>query len=76
MMLKNYLSTLADLLNSSKNFNSLSVVNKDGVVLATSPELGIVGSETRYGWSEQKRYLKEKTLSPHLIKLQLEDCLF
>jgi len=36
-------STLADLLNSSKNFNSLSVVNKDGVILATSPELGIVG---------------------------------
>ncbi len=36
-------STLADLLTSSKNFNSLSIVNKEGVVLATSPELGIVG---------------------------------
>lgn len=36
-------STLADLLTSSKNFNSLSVISKEGVVLATSPELGIVG---------------------------------
>ena len=36
-------NNLLILLNSSKNFNSLSVVNKDGVVLATSPELGIVG---------------------------------
>ncbi len=45
MTLKNYLATLADLLTSSKNFNSLSVVSKDGVVLATSPELGIVGKK-------------------------------
>jgi len=34
---------LADLISSSKNFNSLSIVNKDGVVLATSPEVGIIG---------------------------------
>ena len=36
---------LADLISSSKNFNSLSIVNKDGVVLATSPELGITGKK-------------------------------
>ncbi|WP_203247030.1 sensor domain-containing diguanylate cyclase [Sporosarcina beigongshangi] len=34
---------LSDLITSSKNFNSLSVVGRDGVVLATSPELGIIG---------------------------------
>ncbi|MEK5037567.1 sensor domain-containing diguanylate cyclase [Sporosarcina sp. FSL K6-3457] len=34
---------LGDLLTSSKNFNSLSVVGRDGLVLATSPEIGIVG---------------------------------
>ncbi|WP_186671731.1 sensor domain-containing diguanylate cyclase [Sporosarcina sp. BP05] len=38
-------STLADLLTSSKNFNSLSVISREGVVLATSPELGIVGKK-------------------------------
>lgn len=36
---------LADLISSSKNFNSLSIVDREGVVLATSPEIGIVGKK-------------------------------
>ncbi|MBO0588461.1 sensor domain-containing diguanylate cyclase [Sporosarcina sp. E16_8] len=54
-------STLANLLTSSKNFNSLSVISKEGVVLATSPELGIVGKKLDTA-GPKEALLKRKSL--------------
>jgi len=56
-------STLADLLTSSKNFNSLSVVNKEGVVLATSPELGIVGRKLETEGPKEALLKRKKLIS-------------
>ncbi|AMQ05466.1 sensor domain-containing diguanylate cyclase [Sporosarcina psychrophila] len=54
---------LADLISSSKNFNSLSVVNKDGVVLATSPEVGIVGKKLDTEGPKEALYERKNLIS-------------
>lgn len=54
---------LSDLITSSKNFNSLSVVGRDGVVLATSPELGIVGKKLDSVGSKEALYERRNLIS-------------
>ncbi len=54
---------LADLISSSKNFNSLSVVGSDGVVLATSPEIGIVGRKLDTAGPIEALYKRENLIS-------------
>lgn len=51
------------LLSSNKNFNSLSVVNRDGVVLATSPEVGIVGSKLETPGPREALYERKNLIS-------------
>ncbi|WP_318616363.1 sensor domain-containing diguanylate cyclase [Sporosarcina sp. YIM B06819] len=54
---------LSDLITSSKNFNSLSVVNRNGVVLATSPELGIVGQTLETPGPKEALYVRKPLIS-------------
>ena len=54
---------LEDLISSSKNFNSLSVVNKDGVVLATSPDVGIVGKKLETEGPKEALYERKNLIS-------------
>lgn len=54
---------LSDLITSSKNFNSLSVVGRDGVVLATSPELGIVGEKLDTPGPKEALYERKNLIS-------------
>ena len=54
---------LDDLLSSSKNFNSLSIVNRDGVVLATSPELGILGEKLDTEGPKEALYKRSNLIS-------------
>lgn len=54
---------LSDLITSSKNFNSLSVVGRDGVVIATSPELGIVGKKLDTPGPKEALYERKNLIS-------------
>ncbi|NYF25480.1 sensor domain-containing diguanylate cyclase [Sporosarcina sp. JAI121] len=54
---------LADLLNSSKNFNSLSIIDREGVVLATSPGLGIVGKKLETIGPREALYKRRNLIS-------------
>lgn len=51
------------LLSSNKNFNSLSVVNRDGVVLATAPDVGIVGSKLETPGPKEALYERKNLIS-------------
>lgn len=56
-------SILDQLLVSSKNFNSLSVIGNDGVAIATSPNVGIAGNKIESEGVRQALLKKENFIS-------------
>lgn len=54
---------LNQLLISSKNFNSLSVIGNDGVAIATSPNVGITGNKIDSPGVVEALHLKENFIS-------------
>ena len=56
-------SILEQLNISGKNFNSLSVINNQGIVIATTPNLGIVGNKITSSGVNEARARKEAFIS-------------
>lgn len=54
---------LERVLNSSSNFNSMTIVGSDGVVLATSPDVGITGKKINSIGSNEAIAAKKPTIS-------------